>query len=57
MDIHELAKRLDEFCIDYRIPKRFHGRLRLLSDMAFVFNIEIEMHLKHRKEQEKSAHD
>lgn len=52
MGTHELAKRLDEFCLDYRIPKRFHGRLRLLSDMAFVFGIEIEMHLKRREEQE-----
>lgn len=52
MDIHELAKRLDEFCIDYRIPKRFHGRLRLLSDMAFVFGIEFEVRLKPRQEQE-----
>lgn len=52
MGIHELSKRLDKFCLDYRIPKRFPGRLQLLSDMAFVFGVEIEMHLKRREEQE-----
>lgn len=42
MNVNEISKRLDQFCLEYKIPKRFHGRLGLLSDMAFVLGAEIE---------------
>lgn len=41
MNIIELSKRLDEFCVEYRLPKRFHGSLRLLAHMAFVLGVEL----------------
>lgn len=42
MNITELIERLDEFCVEYRIPKRYHGSLRLLANMAFVLGVELK---------------
>ena len=45
-----LRDRLDEFCADYDISEKHHGSLRLLSGMAFVLGLELEVRLSPRKE-------
>jgi hypothetical protein len=47
----DLKERLDEFCTEFDIPEKHHGSLRLLSGMAFVLGLELEMRLLPRKDQ------
>lgn len=47
-----MGERFEAFCNEYDIPEKHHGSLGMLAGMAFVFGIEIEMHLKRREEQE-----
>jgi hypothetical protein len=39
----DLKDRLDEFCANFGIPKQHHGSLSLLSGMAFVLGLEIDV--------------
>lgn len=49
----DLIKKLDDFCIDFDIPEKHHGSLRLLSGIAYVLGFEIEVSIPPRKEQSK----
>jgi hypothetical protein len=44
--------RFAEFCAEYGIPKKHHGSLRMLANMAFVLGYEIELRLHPRGKQE-----
>jgi hypothetical protein len=47
----DLRDRLDEFCDAYGIAEEYHGSLRLLSGMAYVLGLELEVQMSPRKEQ------
>jgi hypothetical protein len=47
----DLIDRLDEFCTEFDIPEKHHGSLRLLSGMAFVLGLELEVRVSPRKDQ------
>jgi hypothetical protein len=47
----DLKERLDEFCGDFNIPDAHFGSLRLLSGMAYVLGLELEVRITPRKEQ------
>jgi hypothetical protein len=47
----DLKDRLDEFCADFNIPDAHYGSLRLLSGMAYVLGLELEVRITPRKEQ------
>jgi hypothetical protein len=47
----DIRERLDEFCTDFNIPDAHYGSLRLLSGMAYVLGLELEVRLSPRKEQ------
>ncbi len=39
-----LNSRLNQFCDDYRVPKKFHGSIAMLAHMAFVLGFELTPH-------------
>jgi len=47
----DLRERLDEFCADFDIAEKHYGSLRLLSGMAFVLGLELEVRVSPRKDQ------
>jgi hypothetical protein len=47
----DLKDRLGEFCADFDIPEKHHGSLRLLSGMAYVLGLELDVSISPRKEQ------
>ena len=40
--VSTLAARREEFCKRYKVPKRYHGSLAMLAEMAFIFELEME---------------
>ena len=48
-----LRDRLDEFCTEFGIAEKHRGSLRLLSGMAFVLGLELDVSISPRKEQNK----
>jgi len=47
----DIRDRLDEFCEEYGIAEKYYGSLRLLSGMAYVLGLELEVRMSSRKEQ------
>ena len=47
----DIRERLDEFCTEFGIAEKHRGSLRLLSGMAFVMGLELEVRLSPHKEQ------
>lgn len=41
----DLKDRFDEFCATYDIPEKHHGSLSMLSGMAYVLGLDIEVRL------------
>jgi hypothetical protein len=48
----DLTDRFDEFCATYDISEKHHGSLRMLSGMAYVLGLDIEVRLLPRAMQE-----
>lgn len=53
-DDTRMGHRFDAFCVEYDIPEKHHGSLRMLAAMAFVLGFEIEVRLHPRGEEEKN---
>jgi hypothetical protein len=47
----DIRDRLDEFCAEFDIPEKHYGSLRLLSGMAFVLGLELEVWVSPRRDQ------
>jgi hypothetical protein len=46
----DIRERLDEFCTEFDIPEKHHGSLRLLSGMAYVLGLKLDVLLSPREE-------